>query len=773
MRQLFVTLVFCLIWMNTQAGEAKKPHRVESIDYGGAFAGSFALQPTGTYDKSTGVYSCDSVPKGILVMFGETPGAAMEDGAIFDLDTQRVACLWTGGAPRLMGWWLDGTHGEASKLRKEPEFVTSGMGWENPAGGFVDPRTSYPPMIARPGPLPSTWSRTAGYYRIGRETVFNYRIGETAVLECLSLHRGPVSTEKSRAVALARTFTIAAHAQRLTVVLADAESEFNKQNMLVMSGAVKAVMTSGADVAQIQHRDQRLVVDCAPTTEVQTVTVLIAGRGTSSEALTELAKYVPQSKNLSDKIKSSAVLWPTLVVTSGKLGENDRGYAVDAITLPDDNPWAAWIRPSAIDFFNDGKAALATLNGDIFIVSGLDTELRAVTWKRFAAGLYAPLGLKIVNGIIHVACRDGIIRLHDADHNGEADYYELLGQDLLQTHSSNGYICDLDTDPDGNFLFCVGGSVRVGGRGFQIMTPHQGTIQRLSSDGKKLETYATGLRMANGFSVRADGQVTVGDNEGTWVPATPIHWVKPGDFLGVCDTAFGKEIHPPQPLCFLPQTTDNSACSQTWISSNQWGPFTKELIHLSYGKAGAFLVYRQEIDGLMQGGVIRFPARFSSAAMRSRFNPIDGQMYVVGLGIGQTTASKPGGFDRVRLSGKPVIMGRSLTVLPQGIRLTFTAPLDPDIANDVGSFAMTRWNYRWTNEYGSKWYSVDEPDKITTGDLVNISSVRLSHDRLSVELSIPDLRPSHQYEVKAKVVTATGESMATDFIGTIHRIPKS
>ena len=107
------------------------------------------------------------------------------------------------------------------------------------------------------------------------------------------------------------------------------------------------------------------------------------------------------------------------------------------------------------------------------------------------------------------------------------------------------------------------------------------------------------------------------------------------DFLGVCETAFGKEIHPPQPLCFLPQTTDNSACSQTWISSNQWGPFTKELIHLSYGKAGAFLVYRQEIDGLMQGGVIRFPARFSSAAMRSRFNPIDGQMYVVGLGIGQ------------------------------------------------------------------------------------------------------------------------------------------
>ncbi len=772
MRQLLLTIALCLVWVPTQAGEAKKPHRVESIDYGGAFAGSFALQPTGTYDKSNGVYSCDSVPKGVLVMFGEEGGVEMEDGAIFDLDSQRVACLWTGGAPRLMGWWLDGTHGEASKLRKEPQFVTSGVGWENPAGGFDDPRTAYPPMISRPGPLPSTWSRTAGYYRCGRETVFSYKIGDTDVLECLSLYRAPVVAGKERAVALARTFTLAAHALPLTVVLADAAPEFSHQNKMVISGSVKATVTFGADIAQISHRDQRVVVQLSPAAEPRTVTVLIAGRGTSSEELTELAKQVPQAKSLREKIKSPSVLWPTLLVTSGKLGENDRGYAVDAITLPDDNPWAAWIRPSAIDFFNDGKAALATLNGDVFVVSGLDAELRAVTWKRYAAGLYSPLGLKIVNGIIHVACRDGIIRLHDADQNGEADYYELLGQDLLQTHSSNGYLCDLDLDPQGNFMFCVGGSVRVGGRGFQLMTPHQGTIQRMSPDGKKLETYATGLRMANGFSVRADGQVTVGDNEGTWVPATPIHWVKPGDFLGVCDTAFGKEIHPPKPLCFLPQTIDNSACSQTWVSSNLWGPFTNELIHLSYGKAGAYLVYRQEIDGLMQGGVIRFPARFSSAAMRSRFNPIDGQMYVVGLGIGQTTASKPGGFDRVRLSGKPVVMGRSVTVLPHGLRLTFTAPLEPEIANDVGSYSMHGWNYRWTNEYGSKWYSISEPDKITTGDVFHITSVKLSQDRLSVDLTIPDLKPSHQYEVKAKVTTATAEIMTTDFIGTIHRIPK-
>ena len=34
-----------------------------------------------------------------------------------------------------------------------------------------------------------------------------------------------------------------------------------------------------------------------------------------------------------------------------------------------------------------------------------------------------------------------------------------------------------------------------------------------------------------------NGEVTSGDNEGTWVPVCPIHWVKPGSFNGVVDGA--------------------------------------------------------------------------------------------------------------------------------------------------------------------------------------------------------------------------------------------
>ena len=39
----------------------------------------------------------------------------------------------------------------------------------------------------------------------------------------------------------------------------------------------------------------------------------------------------------------------------------------------------------------------------------------------------------------------------------------------------------------------------------------------------------------NGIGVGPDGQVTCGDNEGTFVPTAPLHWVKPGQFHGVVD----------------------------------------------------------------------------------------------------------------------------------------------------------------------------------------------------------------------------------------------
>jgi hypothetical protein len=393
-----------------------------------------------------------------------------------------------------------------------------------------------------------------------------------------------------------------------------------------------------------------------------------------------------------------------------------------------------------------------------------------VKWRRFAAGLHAPLGIKIVDGVVHVAVRDGIMRLYDLDKDGEADFFEMLTMDLLQSPSFHSFVCDLNTDPAGNFIFSVGGAIRAGGRGFQRLTPHMGTVMRLSKDGSKLDVVATGLRMPNGSAVRADGQITESDNEGVWVPASPIHWVKDGDFLGVKNTAHGREIHPPKPITFLPQSTESSACSQQWVTSDRWGPFKDELLHMSYGKAGLFHVFHEEVGGVRQGGVVRFPIKLTSSALRGRFNAADGQFYTAGLGMGQTTAGKPGGFDRIRYTGKPVRLPFSYSVRNDGVLVRFTARLDAAAA-DPANFGIKQWNYRWTENYGSGWYSVADPDKKTDGDVVAVKSARLTADGMGVFLEIDGLKPVMQFAVKCKVPAADGETIDGELMGTIHVVP--
>ncbi|MCS5703992.1 MAG: hypothetical protein NZ847_15455, partial [Acidobacteria bacterium] len=141
-----------------------------------------------------------------------------------------------------------------------------------------------------------------------------------------------------------------------------------------------------------------------------------------------------------------------------ELPQEPAAYVVDEIPLPDDNPWNAWMRTSALDFFDDGRIAVATLGGDVWIVSGVNDKLDNVEWRRYATGMFEPLGVKIIDDVIYVTARDGIIRLHDINDDGEADYYEDFYADPDVSNGFHAYNFDLDTDSDGNLYYVKPGS---------------------------------------------------------------------------------------------------------------------------------------------------------------------------------------------------------------------------------------------------------------------------------------------------------------------------
>ena len=282
---------------------------------------------------------------------------------------------------------------------------------------------------------------------------------------------------------------------------------------------------------------------------------------------------------------------------------------------------------------------------------------------------------------------------------------------------------------------------------------------------------ATGFRAPNGIGVSPDGQLTTGDNQGTWVPTDPLNWIRPGGFYGVVDTAHRTpvpEFKPPL-MWFAYREYDNSTGGQVWVNSDKWGPFRGELLHTSYGKCALYLIMRQEVGELIQGGAARFPLRFSSSAMRPRFNPTDGQLYIAGLQGWQTEAAKISGLDRVRYTGKLVYMARALTVDKAGIHITFTQPLEPNEASDPQNYSGKRWNYRRTSNYGSDEYSVANPDK-QGRDTLNITAATLAPDGKTVTLTVEDLRPAMVEIIRFNLKAKDGTPIASEIQHTINAI---
>ena len=161
--------------------------------------------------------------------------------------------------------------------------------------------------------------------------------------------------------------------------------------------------------------------------------------------------------------------------------------------------------------------------------------------------------------------------------------------------------------------------------------------------------------------------------------------------------------------------------------------------------------------------------------MRARFNPADGQLYLCGLKAWQSRGARDGTFCRVRYTGQPVAMPCGLRVLPTGVELTFTQPLDPDTANDPDSFGVERWNYRWTEAYGSPEFSAADPAK-QGRDEVTVKSAKLRADGRTVFLELDDFKPvmqmSIRYDLDTKPDQGAAATMSDTLYMTINRVPK-
>ncbi|MGJ8696902.1 MAG: DUF6797 domain-containing protein [Verrucomicrobiaceae bacterium] len=702
-----------------------------------------------------------AVLKGIAIKLG----ARENQSVVFDTETLRMVAGFN-GIVKMAGTPWSGVHNDNSFLpekKKDYFFATHRGPGVAVNGDWADPRPT------KNGPLPDAQAEYHGLYRHETGTVLSYSVGGSRVLEMpWTLGEG-----------MLRSFEFEEMKNDVELLVRD-PLEGGRKITVALRGAPEG--------ASLQTLDSGRIVLSLEKGTAGSLDLVYAPEGVE----------IPVAKraSLAGLTKGGPSLFPEIITTKGRLAEPKNGYAADDIPLPKENPWESNIRFGAFDFFPDGKSvACSTWNGDVWIAEGIDGDISKVKWRRFASGLYQTLGLKIVDGVIHTQGRDQITRLHDLNNDGEADFYECFNNDVLITRGFHEFAFDLQTDAEGNFYFSKGMPVLSGGRGFAESTEHNGTILKLSPDGKTLTKLAWGLRAPGGLGLGPNGELTTGENEGSYVPRCKITWSKQdgSSFHGVVPSEWdgrnfvatlpGMPTDYERPLCWLPYYVDNSSGSQFWVPKDStWSNHAGQMLHLSYGKSSIYRTLIDEVNGQVQGGVYRLPIDLTTAGMRGRFHPESGHLYIIGFRGWQTNGGT--GFQRVRFVGEEKPVPLKLEAHKNGLRIEFSSSLDPEVANDPRRYNVSKWDYVWGPQYGSGRFSIDEannealqkalvePSKGSENqiDAVEVRAAKLLKDGKSVFLYIPKMTPAMQMEIGMDLADAGKKPFKETIWNTIHNL---
>ncbi|MCB1278318.1 cytochrome c [Prosthecobacter sp.] len=707
-------------------------------------------------DLGEGFPKDNLTPRGLILNLGHNLWAC------FDTDLLRIACIWEGeeGKPPVTPDALaPGSYHVAGQKTKDGQeylpkpigkvWLANGIypGWQvGEKPDFSDPREPAPSKeeVGR-GSLGKK-GHFEGISLTERGACLHYEVGGRRIKEWLTIKEaGPY-------LAVQRSVVVGPGTEALASVFGSLP--FGRAD----SGDILWVSRAGNSVAKSFSK--------SGSNEVRFHS--LPPRDKSGEFLCAVGRQRPPVNETGDKINYASrdpqfeiilhSLWPQTITTTATLGTAKSSYAIDDIPLPLDNPWKRNVRLADIAFLNDqGDAAGVTFDGDVWLISGLKGDLEKVTWKRFASGLHEPMSIVAqpamlartdVESIpkvplqVFVFDRNGIWKLVDTNGDKECDRYEMFCNLFAQTAETREFPNSMKLGPKGELYISKGGQEGT------TIGKHNGTVIKVAADGKSFEVIGYGLRQPFIGVNEKTGLVTASDQQGNYVPSTPLHIISDHHFYGHLPTIAPKEKYPEtitEPLTWIPHPVNPSGVTQTWLLDAKMGPVNDELIHIGYNRPELFRVLINTRFERPQAAVTSFSRDFDFPTLNAKVNPADGQLYVVGFQVWGTVVKKISGLARVRYTGGERVLLKEVTPTDKGLLLRFNAKLDPTLATNPDSYNAERWNYRRTPDYGSPHLKLDGS---TGQEWMTASSAYLSEDGKSVLVGFPDMKAGvHQMRI--------------------------
>ena len=460
-----------------------------------------------------------------------------------------------------------------------------------------------------------------------------------------------------------------------------------------------------------------------------------------------------------------SVLFLILLLFSGTAHAQETATEADyyrIVTLP--IPEEAVLEVGGLDVLPDGQLAVATRRGDIWLVKNPTMEGPArPTFKRFAHGLHEALGVAYRDGAIYTAQRGELTRLRDMNGDGVADRYETVYSWPLEGNYHEYSFGPL-VRPDGTMIVTL--NLAWIGYGASL-SKWRGWMLEITPDGE-MTPIATGMRSPAGFGFNYEGDVFYGENQGDWIGSGYITHVEIGDFVGnpqglrwTDEPGSPLSIKPEDipdssrpmvevkeevpelklPAVWLPHTLMGVSTSDILADTTHgaFGPFAGQMFVGDQGQSRVMRVFLEKVNGVYQGAAFPFREGFSSGVLRMVWGK-DGSMFVgmTSRGWG-STGRAPYGLQRVEWTGLTPFEVHSVEARPDGFELTFTQPLDREIAGNPASYNVTGFTYQYHSKYGSP---------ITNQEPAPVRAVQVSEDGMKARIAVDGLRKGYIHELK-------------------------
>lgn len=420
----------------------------------------------------------------------------------------------------------------------------------------------------------------------------------------------------------------------------------------------------------------------------------------------------------------------------------------------------------------------------LFAIGNLDAENPTdIAVERIATDLYEPTGICIVDGDLYVAHRKSVERLTDRDADGFYETHETIGEGW-EGWNYHQFAFGL-VHRDGKLYTALstamapppweGMESNAGPNG-----PMRGGLIEIDIESGVTSVIAGGFRTPNGLGLTPAGDLIYLDNQGTWMPTSQLVEVIPGRFYGHYNwtryvpklgerfptgghpSALSDRQRTPASVFFPQNEVSNSPTQPLPITS---GPFKGQVLVGELTAGGVRRVMLERVNGQLQGALFRFTQGFESGVNRMAWGP-DGSLVVGGIGAGGNWnwRGTQFGLQRLTPNGATAFEMHSVRAQPDGFRIVFSEPVDPEWLADPTNYLIRSWTYEPTAVYG--------------GPKVNnrahhVLRATPGTNGLAVTLALEGLEPGRCYHLRTDPVSQTGEAIwSTEAWYTLNQIPR-